>query len=200
MGEKKEFWDITSGNISQMVSAGMAMLALVVGLFALGVAWHNYRGSIAEQKNKLSADAMLEWSRRQPVNTRPCLELMSNFEENHWKQIVERQPMELSKLKGFVLACLSDQDPKELPRAFDKNSGQLSSYGSFLLASRANEMLDADSFIAGFLLKKIGDQDMLKPIGDAICRDDASIIGKLPNIKRLNESFLSLRQYVKTAP
>ena len=190
-------WDTKKvGTISEAISAGTAVFAVIVALGAAVVAWRNYKSSIAEEENKLSANAILEWDHRQPVNTRPCIELMLKFGPDDWAKVVARRELSLPTLREEVLACLSDQDEEPLKALFKDSSSTLTRKGTFLIANRLNEMLDADNLIAGFLLKKIGNPEMLKSIGDIICRDDRPIINGLPDIPRINASFASIREYI----
>ena len=86
-----------------------------------------------------------------------------------------------------ALACFSDQD--DISKVL--NNGNLPARGVSLLASRANAIVDSDSFIARFLLKKIGNPDMFDHISDVICRDDVRIINNLPKDERTLDSFAS---------
>jgi hypothetical protein len=182
-------WDPAKlGNASQVTSAAIAIVA-VIGAF-LG-----YRAAVNEAKNKLSADAVFEWSRRQPANTSPCLRFMAKLETKDWILIIGRKELPVSSLKDEVLACFSDQDEKDIPTLLS-NGNALTPKGAFVIASRLNAMLDADNFIAEFLLKGIGNPEMFKRIGDVICRDDGPILMRLPNDSRINDSFLAVRQYI----
>ena len=184
-------WDVAKlGTASQAVSAMAAVIAFCVAFTA-------YYASTREAKNKLSADAILEWNRRQPPNTRPCLELMAKFNEKHWSEIVARHPLPVPDLEDLVRACFSDQDEDKLTNFF--KDGALTRKGSFLIASRLNDMFDADTFIASFLLKNIGNPEMFQRIGAVICRDDEPILKRLPNIPRINDSFVAVRQYIKSS-
>ena len=86
-----------------------------------------------------------------------------------------------------ALACFSDQ--VDISKVL--NNGNLPARGVSLLASRANAIFDSDSFIARFLLKKIGNPDMFNHIRDVICRDDVRIINNLPKDERTLDSFAS---------
>jgi hypothetical protein len=178
------------GSVSQVVSASAAVIAFCVAVVA-------YLATTGEAKNKLSADAILSWNGRQPPNSRPCLELMTKFDEAHWSEIIARRPLSVLIFKDLVLACFSDQDEDELPKLFDGET--LTRKGAFLVASRLNDMLEADSFIASFLLKQIGNPQMFDRIAAVICRDDEPIIKRLPDIPRINDSFVAVRQYIKSS-
>jgi|SRR5580700_4912754 hypothetical protein len=180
-----------------VVSAVAAICALSVAVVALLVARHNYDSSIAEAKNKIAADTLLEWARRQPLNTRPCLELMAKFETADWNEIAARHEVQLTPTtKEGVLACFSDLSRNELPELYDQSNNKLTRRGASLVAQRANQMLSADNFVASFMVHNIGNIGLYTRVGEAICQEDRTIIERLPNIPSITASFASIRQYI----
>jgi hypothetical protein len=189
------------GSRAQWVSALATVSGVVVAVCAIWVAWSYYRAAVDEQKNKLSADALLEWSRQQPPNTRACLDLLGKLKTEELAKIIAREEFSLSSrgadapsLVKEVLACFSDLD--DISKFF--NNGNLTPRGVSLLASRANASLDSDSFIASLSLDKVGNPDMFKRVRDVICRDDVRIIDNLPKDERTLDSFVSLRRLIET--
>ena len=183
-----------------VISAAAATLALVIAIGALYAARSSYQSSIAEAKNKIAADAIFEWYRHQPVNTRPCLEFLTKLERIDYVEIAARHDFQLSKpLKEEVLACLSDQSTEELPELYDEQNNRLTRRGSSFIAHRANRMLSADNFVASLMVCKIGNVDMYVRIGEVICEEDRTIIEKLPNIGSITNSFAAVRQYIASA-
>jgi hypothetical protein len=120
---------------------------------------------------------------------------MLKFTANDWSSIVEREKFSLPGLKPEILKCLSDQDDAALATLFDEETGTLTAKGSYELASRLNAMLEADSFIAAFILKDVGNTQIFSRIGELICSDDKPIIAKLPDLPRIKDAFQSLRKY-----
>jgi hypothetical protein len=90
------------------------------------------------------------------------LELMHAFSPKEWETIVARQELKIGDHEKAFRACISDQDAEEIKKIFSENIGTLTQKGTYLLAHRANNMLDADNFIATFLIKEVGNAELLK--------------------------------------
>lgn len=121
---------------------------------------------------------------------------MRTFNSDQWKAIIARQEMYVGDRLNQYLACISDQDAEQFEKLFSKQNVTLTRKGSYLIAHRVNDMLDADNFIATFLVKGVGNLELFRRIGDLICRDDAPIFRNLPNVPRVNDAFASARQYI----
>jgi hypothetical protein len=122
---------------------------------------------------------------------------MHAFNSEQWKTVVDRQEMSIGDHLDQFRACVSDLDANEIEALFtEKNGTTLSRKGSYLLAHRANDMLDADNFIATFLIKQVGNVELFRRNGDLICRDDAPIIKNLPDTPRIKDSFVAMREYI----
>jgi hypothetical protein len=188
------------GSRAQWVSAIATASGVVVAMCAMFVAWTYYQASVAQQKNKLSADALLAWSGQQPPNTRPCLDLLGKLKTEELEKIIRREGFSLSlrgkdaSLVDEAKACFSDQD-ENIKLLKDDD---LTPRGASLIASRANAILEADSFIANFLLKKILNPEIFDRVRDLICRDDVLIINNLPTDPRTLDGFAPLRELIRT--
>jgi hypothetical protein len=179
------------GSDAQWMGVAVAVVAATIALGA-------YQAAVTEQKNKLSADAILDWGKRQPPNARACLATMEKLTTEEWVKIIAREELPISargdlpSIEKEVSACFSDQD--DMVKLLKE--GTLTRRGVALLASRANAIFDADSFIASFVLKKIGNTDMFDRIVNAICRDDPQIIKKLPGDPRTQDTLGWLRRFI----
>jgi hypothetical protein len=189
------------GSWAQWVSAVATSTGIAVALVALWFARSYYQAAVEEQKNKLSADALFQWSQQQPPNYRACLDLLGKLKAEEFTRIIAREGFSLSSrgpdapsLDKEVRACFSDLE--YISQIF--NNGNLTPRGVSLLASRMNVILDSDSFIAGLSLDKIGKPGMFNRVRDVICRDDVRIIENLPKDERTLDSYVSLRRLIET--
>ena len=187
------------GSVAQLIGAGGAIISMLVAIVAVTVASNSYHAAVVQQQNKLSADALLDWGKRQPPNTRACLDLLRKLKTEELVTIIARQRLSLSSrpdngasLNQEALACFSDQDSVESLI----NNGNLLPKGASLLASRADAILESDTFIAVFLLNNIGNRDVFESIRTAICRDDVPIIENLPKDSRTMDSYVQLRHLI----
>jgi hypothetical protein len=138
-------------------------------------------------------------TRRQPVNTRPCLLFMAQLETKDWDEIVARHEVTLpASLKEDLLACFSDQSANQTSELYDELSNKLTREGASFVVQRANQMLDADNFVASFMVHGIGNTELYAGIGEAICTGDKTIIERLPNVPAITNSIASIRQYVRS--
>jgi hypothetical protein len=195
------------GSIAQWVGAVVTSVGVGVAIFALAVAWRNYEvawknytDSLVEQKNKLSADAILAWSKQEPSNARPCTVLLQKLNTAQFQNMIDRQEFSIKSrddktpsLERDVRACFSDRD--DIAKLLN-DDGILTVRGVALLASKANAILDGDSFIASFIMQKIGNPSMYDRIREVICRDDDGIIKNLPKDERTLDSFVWLRKFL----
>jgi hypothetical protein len=191
-------WDYQRlGTWSEAATACATVVGLVVAVGALIVAAIAYRSATNDANTKLSADALLAWNTRQPVNSRPCFDLMKKFGDGEWMAIINRTDVVLKSLSEDVQACFSDQDNEELATLFDRKANRLTRKGSFLLSNRLNETFDADEYIAALILKGVGNQEMFLPVVGFICRDDQKILEKLPRTnEQINKSFQAVRDLI----
>jgi hypothetical protein len=172
-----------------VVSALASCLALVIAAIAACIAWSYYGSATSETKTKLAADTVLEWSRRQPRNSRPCIDLAKSLNPDQWNEVIARHELALPELREEVLACLSDKTESELHELFNSADSKLTRRGASAIAERVNDILDADNLVASFLVRRIGNVEMFQRIGHLICRDDKPIFERLPNVPRINDSL-----------
>ena len=143
------------------ISATVAIIAAFVATGALAVGWHNY-------EDKMAVDAIFEWNRQRPPNSAPCLRFLVRLEPKDWSEIVNRHEVPLAEeLKDYVLGCLSDQSKNELLELYDDTNNKLTRRGAAFIVRRTNQMFNADNFVAGLIIRKIGNTELYQTIGQA---------------------------------
>jgi len=125
---------------------------------------------------------------------------MGKFETDDWNEIVARNDnIRLSRaLPQDILACFSDRAANDLSELYDEKDNRLKKRGAAVLAERANQMLNADNFVASFIIHNIGNAVLFQRVREYICVQDKPIIEKLPNVPIVNTSFGSIREFIKS--
>lgn len=183
------------GSIATAIFTG---LGLVVAIVASVVAYITYKSAERESELKTTADALSEWSKASPPNATQCFAFLKPLSPKELAVIVARQEFHYQDdAAQSLIACLSDQTEDEINKALiNKDKHILLPRGTSFVAERVNASLDADSVVAAFILKGIGNTDILyDEIGHIICRDDLKLVQTLRLVPERTHSYPSIFKF-----
>src|SRR5262249_21196047 len=122
----------------------------------------------------------------QPFLARHCLGAALRLDLQQLKRIHDRAEVAINARQAeWVRRCFSDRDAEDLAKRYvgTQRSGPvhfLSSQGAWLLADRANTILDKDEFVSELIIRSYVKEKLLEDLfRNRICKLDRPVVLKL---------------------
>jgi hypothetical protein len=201
----KDFWAYLSANYRPITAWITAFATFVAALsFAGGVVEFLQGQTRSRYDAALQLLANLE--QRRPLNSPICRRLTIMLDDPRFKQLLNREQIDLStdEQKRQAKACFSDQKQEELDTLFTK-TGELKPRGAAILAERVNLILETDEDIAQAINASIAHRELLRDEMRCVMELDYRIVQKVTAFRKYHEypgfdRFISESQNTQSGP